>query len=327
MSTSKKSTSSTTPNNQQQPITTTKPIILPSHFKQILSKGQKMLDRKDYKIALKNFEQILKKYPTHGETLTLKGVVLMNQADGDENKKNESLAMIKQGLKFDESCLASWKWYGQMLKYMKKYDEAIPCFEHYVKLEKDVDLRFAYLRDIAALQFQCRLYKAHLETRQKLAYSPEFKKNIDIGFLGMMIGNHMLKNYKDALQILDDYRPKFQLRFLSDPEIKVETGLYRAMLITESGEKDKAIQFLTTFFPTGPIEEMNKQSSDGKALPVCMSRPALVRERIAEVNLRGENFDHAKTEFYSLLIENTENLDFHRGYQVSILISPHYYHY
>lgn len=57
---------------------------------------QKLYERKDYKKGLKAADAILKKFPTHGETLAMKGLTL--NALG---KKEEAHDHVRRGLRAD----------------------------------------------------------------------------------------------------------------------------------------------------------------------------------------------------------------------------------
>lgn len=56
----------------------------------------KHYETKQYKKAIKQADTILKKFPNHGETLAMKGLVLNNMA-----KRDEAHALVKQGLMND----------------------------------------------------------------------------------------------------------------------------------------------------------------------------------------------------------------------------------
>jgi N-alpha-acetyltransferase 15/16, NatA auxiliary subunit len=60
----------------------------------------KFYEQKQYKKAVKQADLILKKYPNHGETLAMKGLVLNNM-----NKKEEAHSLVKQGLMNDMRCV------------------------------------------------------------------------------------------------------------------------------------------------------------------------------------------------------------------------------
>ena len=60
----------------------------------------KFYEQKQYKKAVKQADLILKKFPNHGETLAMKGLVLNNMG-----KKDEAVALVKEGLMKDMRCV------------------------------------------------------------------------------------------------------------------------------------------------------------------------------------------------------------------------------
>lgn len=69
--------------------------------------AQKLYDTKQYKKAVKTADLILKKCPTHGETLAMKGLVLNCQS-----KKAEAYQCVRDGLKHDLKSHVCWHVYG-----------------------------------------------------------------------------------------------------------------------------------------------------------------------------------------------------------------------
>ena len=57
---------------------------------------QKHFDMKQYKKAIKQADAILKKFPKHGETLAMKGLILSSMG-----KSEEAHAFVKEGLMND----------------------------------------------------------------------------------------------------------------------------------------------------------------------------------------------------------------------------------
>jgi N-alpha-acetyltransferase 15/16, NatA auxiliary subunit len=74
-------------------------------FKQVV----KFYEEKHYKKAIKTADQILKKFPDHGETLSMKGLTLSNM--GPE-KKEEAYELVRRGLKADLKSHVCWHVYG-----------------------------------------------------------------------------------------------------------------------------------------------------------------------------------------------------------------------
>lgn len=69
---------------------------LPKKEADLFKNVVKHYEMKQYKKAIKQADTILKKFPNHGETLTMKGLVLNNL-----EKRDEAHALVKQGLMFD----------------------------------------------------------------------------------------------------------------------------------------------------------------------------------------------------------------------------------
>lgn len=74
-------------------------------FKQVV----KCYETKQYKKGLKAAEQVLKKCPNHGETLSMKGLIVSNMG---EERKEEAYELVKLGLKNDVKSHVCWHVYG-----------------------------------------------------------------------------------------------------------------------------------------------------------------------------------------------------------------------
>ena len=82
---------------------------LPSKESNLFKQVVKCYETKQYKKGLKAADQVLKKYPNHGETLSMKGLIVSNM--GDE-KKAEAYELVKLGLKNDVKSHVCWHVYG-----------------------------------------------------------------------------------------------------------------------------------------------------------------------------------------------------------------------
>jgi hypothetical protein len=69
---------------------------LPKKESDLFKNVVKQYEQKQYKKALKHADTILKKFPNHGETLAMKGLVLNSM-----NKRADAHALVKQGLMND----------------------------------------------------------------------------------------------------------------------------------------------------------------------------------------------------------------------------------
>lgn len=84
---------------------------LPSKETGLFRQVVKFYESKQYKKAIKAADQILKKYPDHGETLAMKGLTY-NYMDG---KKEEAYDLVRRGLKADLRSHVCWHVYGYVV--------------------------------------------------------------------------------------------------------------------------------------------------------------------------------------------------------------------
>lgn len=80
---------------------------LPSKEANLLRQVVKFYESKQYKKGLKSADQILKKFPAHGETLAMKGLTL-NCLD----KKEDAYEYVRKGLQSDVKSHVCWHVYG-----------------------------------------------------------------------------------------------------------------------------------------------------------------------------------------------------------------------
>ena len=68
---------------------------------------QRFYDTKQYKKGLKAADSVLKKFPEHGETLAMKGLILTYM-----DKKDEGTELIRLGLRMNIKSHVCWHVYG-----------------------------------------------------------------------------------------------------------------------------------------------------------------------------------------------------------------------
>jgi tetratricopeptide (TPR) repeat protein len=116
---------------------------------------QRNYESKQYKKGLKACEQILKKHPQHGETTSMKGLIL-NQLG--PTRKAEAHDLSKKGLRYDLTSHICWHVLGMVYRSDRNYEEALKCYQNAIKFDKD---NLNILKDMAVLQIQCRLYEPY----------------------------------------------------------------------------------------------------------------------------------------------------------------------
>lgn len=85
------------PADAAPPKASTLPAKEAALFKQIA----KFYDARQHKKALKAADAVLKKFPDHGETLSMKALVMSQMPGFDGPRKEEAMELAKKGLRND----------------------------------------------------------------------------------------------------------------------------------------------------------------------------------------------------------------------------------
>ena len=188
---------------------------------------------KQYKNGIKFANQIISKpkFADHGETLAMKGLILMCMG-----RRDDSLDLVRRGLRNDLQSHVCWHVYGLVQRAMHKYDEAIKAYRNALRWEKD---NVQILRDLSLLQVQMRDIEGYKDTRyQLLAVRPSQKAS----WLCYAVSLHMLGDYKTAIKVLEEYKKTLDVKDV-DFEFS-ELLMYIASIYEESGRLTDTLDFL-----------------------------------------------------------------------------------
>ncbi|KAM7255604.1 hypothetical protein ACFE04_008502 [Oxalis oulophora] len=192
----------------------------------------KSYETKQYKKGLKAADSILKKFPIHGETLSMKGLTL-NCMD----RKPEAYQLVRLGLKNDLKSHVCWHVYGLLYRSDREYREAIKCYRNALRIDPD---NIEILRDLSLLQAQMRDLSGFVETRQQLL---SLKPNHRMNWIGFAVAHHLDTNPAKAVEILEAYEGTLEDDYPPENE-RCEHGemlLYKISLLEECGFHDKAL--------------------------------------------------------------------------------------
>ncbi|CAI8601214.1 unnamed protein product [Vicia faba] len=195
----------------------------------------KSYETKQYKKGIKAADAILKKFPDHGETLSMKGLTL-NCMD----RKSEAYELVRQGLKNDLKSHVCWHVFGLLYRSDREYREAIKCYRNALRIDPD---NIEILRDLSLLQAQMRDLSGFVETRQQLL---TLKPNHRLNWIGFSVAHHLNSNASKAVEILEAYEGTLENDYPPDNE-RGEHGemiLYKISLLEECGFLDKALEEL-----------------------------------------------------------------------------------
>ncbi|EAQ88423.1 hypothetical protein CHGG_05042 [Chaetomium globosum CBS 148.51] len=238
---------------------------------------------KQYKRGLKAAEQILKKNPKHGDTMSMKALILNAQG-----KTEEAFGLAKDALTIDMKSYICWHVYGILYRTNKNFDEAIKAYKFALKLEPD---SHQIQRDLAVLQVQMRDYPGYIQSRLvMLKARPQLRQN----WTALAIAYHLDGNLQQAENILSTYEKSVTAAPLRTDLENSEALLYKNSIIAEMGDFERALEHL---------------EAECKA---CLDRLAVMELRARYLAELGRKEDAAKA-YRALLDRNSEHPDYYKG--------------
>ncbi|XP_026193943.1 uncharacterized protein LOC34617699 [Cyclospora cayetanensis] len=197
--------------------------------------SQWLYEQKHNKKALKQADLILKKFPEHGETLSMKGLILSNMGN---DKKQDAYDYAKRGLRADITNCVCWHVLGLLYRQDKDYAEASKCFVQTLRLDPN---NYQAMRDLAHLQIHERNLQGFLETRRHILKA---RSRFIREWAAFAVANHLVGRLTIAQDILGEMENQFGESRDLDPFEKSEIMLYKATLLEEMGEYRKCYDFL-----------------------------------------------------------------------------------
>ncbi|XP_063929620.1 N-alpha-acetyltransferase 16, NatA auxiliary subunit-like isoform X3 [Zophobas morio] len=198
---------------------------LPSREYSLFKSVVACYENKTYKRGLKLAESILHKFPKHGDTLAMKGLILNCMG-----KKKEAYGLVRDGIKNDIQSYVCWHVYGLLYRSDSKYAEAIKCYHRALKISED---NTQILADLSFLQLQVRDYGGFLITREKIfALLPRQRAS----WIGLVVAYHLSANYHLALQIFECFLETFKNLKQSSPYEYSELVMYKLSIKYDSGD-------------------------------------------------------------------------------------------
>ena len=247
-------------------------------------------ETKQYKKGIKAADTILKKYPDHGETQAMKGLIYNSMGN-----KDEALELVKLGVRNDMKSHVTWHVYGIYHKSNRHYKEAAKCYLNALRWDKE---NMQILRDLSHLQIHMRDMAGFVETRRQiLVLKPELRSN----WLGFAVGQFKAGNYSEANDIVNNYLNSSKDK--KEDVTQYEQGellLFQNQCLVAEKKYDEA------------ISHFDKNEAD---IPDKLS----IRKSRAELlTLKGDH-ESAQLLWHELVEEQPMNYRFHCGYQISLL--------
>ncbi|KAF9195710.1 N-alpha-acetyltransferase 16, NatA auxiliary subunit, partial [Haplosporangium sp. Z 27] len=256
-----------------------------------LRRATKCYEMKQYKLGFKEAEQILKKFPEHGETLAMKGL-FYNHMD----KKEEAYEFVKKGLRFNLKSHICWHVLGLVYRSDKNYEEASKCYINALKFDKFKQENIQILRDLSLLRMQMRSLEGYIETRHELL---ELRPQNRQYWVAVAIGYQLTGRPELGVKVLTAYEETLK-DIPSTPDYEhSEMLLYHNTLLEEVGDIEVALDHLNT------IESH-----------VCDRKN--VKERRAKYLLALGRLSEAESAYRDLLSVNPDNMAYFEGLRKSI---------
>ena len=111
-------------------------------------------EKKEYKKGIRTADAILKKFPGHAETLSMKGLICHLT-----NDKVVAYELANKGVTLDPKSYVCWHVKGLLHKNDNNYSEALNCYSEALKISPDNN---SITKDLSFLQIQVMMLKITL---------------------------------------------------------------------------------------------------------------------------------------------------------------------
>ena len=194
-------------------------------------------ETKQHKKGLKSADFVLKKFPNHGETLAMKGLILSNM-----DRMEEAHELVKLGVRNDMKSHVCWHVYGLVHRADRNYREAIKCYRMALKLDEG---NSQILRDLANLQIQVRDLADFTETRRIILKDRAGARQ---NWMGLAVAKFLQGQHRAAVAVIEKYEDFRAEERGSEPNLaKYEVSemyLFKAMILEEAGAHEEALAVL-----------------------------------------------------------------------------------
>ncbi|KAJ1602583.1 hypothetical protein NDA14_006770 [Ustilago hordei] len=229
-----------------------KRAALPTKERTLFQRLIQEYETKKYKLGLKTADTILKKFPDHGETVAMKGLLL-----GSTHRRNEGIELAKKGVRLDLTSFICWHALGILHRQDKNYEEAIKCYTQALRIEGGGNVNL--LRESAFLQLQLRNYPPMVENRLTLL---RMQPHLRINWIGLAVAHHLAGSLEAAVRVLEGYENV--MRDIPDRSYEhSEVLLYHASVLEEQGKFQESLDLM---------EESKKRIVDLRGMQEAQAR-------------------------------------------------------
>lgn len=287
---------------------------MPKREQELFKSVVKHYETKQYKKGLKAADSILKKFPNHGETLCMKGLILnmtSSKTGGGGATKKDAVDMVKLGLMKDMSSHVCWHVYGLIYRSERDYNEAIKAYKQALRIDSE---NLQILRDLSLLQIQMRDLDGFDRTRHSIL---TLKPNQKVNWLTFALSKHLIGDLRGAIGVIDIYLGTLKE---DDDSTKVnqEENTPNPDLVRgyESSELALYKNALLSEIPNNWTEALAHLDKSEHLIVDNLS----LRKSRGRYQLQLQLFDDALSTFTDLLKQgHTEDYSIHSGYMCALL--------
>jgi N-alpha-acetyltransferase 15/16, NatA auxiliary subunit len=247
-----------------------------------------LYDKKEYDKAHKTAEAILCKFPNHGETLAMFGLVTHTLG-----RKDEGYVSLKLGLRNDIRSATCWHVLGLANRADDNYKEASKCFLNAVRIDPNNQNIW---RDLSFLQIQLRDIAGFRESRRKsIVLRPALRAN----WLGFIAASYLAGDFSATYELIDQLKEAWRAEMKDNYE-ESELMLFQQRCLERQGRHSEALEYL---------------DKHGPFIVDTLS----VKVKRAELYLRTFQWEKARAAWKPLLDEQCSNYRYHCGFQLAVL--------
>ncbi|KAK0523394.1 hypothetical protein OC842_006160 [Tilletia horrida] len=212
-----------------------RPAALPTKERALFANLLQDYEKRKYKLGIKTADSILKKFPEHGETLAMKGLLVASL-----NRKQEGLELAKKGLRYDLGSFICWHALGIIYRMERNYQEAIKSYTRALHIEGgNINL----LREVAFMHMQERNYAPLIDHRLTLLrVQPHYRTT----WTALAVSHHAAGSVEEAIRVMEAFESTFRDVPKRNYE-QSEVRLYLASLYDEAGRSKDVITYLARF--------------------------------------------------------------------------------
>jgi len=262
--------------------------VLPKKEKDLFNTLMVCYDKKEYDKGKNNADAILARFPNHGETLALKGLMMHTLGE-----KEEGYASLKLGLRNDIRSGTCWHVLGLANRTDDNYKEASKCFLNAVRIDPN---NLNVWRDLSYLQIQLRDIAGFKESRRKCIV---MRPNVRVHWLGFIAASYFAGDYADTFSLINQLKDAWSQEAKDNYE-ESELTLFQNRCLERQGKFTEALEAL---------------EANGAFLVDALS----VKVKKAELYLRTFQWEKALAAWKPLLEEQCSNYRFHCGFQLAVL--------